>query len=515
MPLGIGVSLSHSFTPFFGDNGVRYVLFDGDSLTEASTFPEEAVDLNLPWTFDNIGAAGESIAQIVARGTATDAYFNTANSFNVLFMMGGVNNFEAVPFATAYSQLQSYWAARRAKGWTVVASTLLPAHWTGEEAGRDLAWASYRASLNALIVGDPTKYDYLADYAADPIMGPDAAALDTGLYSDGLHINNVTGAPHLAAIAGAIIEEISNNAVTAITVSPPTATVEVNDTEQFAAVLEDTYGNVRTLVTPTWSATVGSIDTNGLFTAPATVTTGSVSATVGAVSDSSAVTIEAAPGVFSPSDISGMVAWYKADSLALSDGDAVGSWADSSPNGNHVTQATAGKKPTFKTNILNGKPVVRFDGEDFLQIATLSPSVSQPTTIYCVAKDRTGINIRIVYDGIDSSHRQNMAFIGNTLSAYAGTQLTGGDGLGTSFLKTTILYNGASSSARLNGASWLSGDIGSQVLVGLTVGGLFNMATGFSLDGDIAELIIYNGLHDATQYGNVEAYFASAARWAV
>jgi len=67
---------------------------------------------------------------------------------------------------------------------------------------------------------------------------------------------------------------------------------------------------------------------------------------------------------FSPDDVSGLSLWLKADALSLNDGDPVTTWTDSSTNSNDATQATAAKKPTFKTNIVNSQPVVRFDGTD-------------------------------------------------------------------------------------------------------------------------------------------------------
>lgn len=53
-------------------------------------------------------------------------------------------------------------------------------------------------------------------------------------------------------------------------------------------------------------------------------------------------------------------AWLKADALVLNDGDAVATWADSSGNSRDATEAT--NRPTYKTGIVNSKPVVRFDG---------------------------------------------------------------------------------------------------------------------------------------------------------
>lgn len=58
--------------------------------------------------------------------------------------------------------------------------------------------------------------------------------------------------------------------------------------------------------------------------------------------------------------------WARANDLALVDGDPVSSFTDRSGNGRHATQATAAKKPTFKTGIagFNGNPCLQFDGVD-------------------------------------------------------------------------------------------------------------------------------------------------------
>lgn len=71
---------------------------------------------------------------------------------------------------------------------------------------------------------------------------------------------------------------------------------------------------------------------------------------------------ETTPG-FSPSDISGLRLWYKADSLGLSDGDSVETWADLSGNARTLTSVSS---PTFRQNILNGHPVVRFVPNDVM-----------------------------------------------------------------------------------------------------------------------------------------------------
>lgn len=94
-------------------------------------------------------------------------------------------------------------------------------------------------------------------------------------------------------------------------------------------------------------------------------------------------------GPVNPDAVTGLLFWFKADALSLSDNDPVGSWLDSSGNGLTATQADATKKPLYKTNQINTTlPVVRFDGSnDFLQF-------TQQTTIrslFVIMKHATGI----------------------------------------------------------------------------------------------------------------------------
>lgn len=67
-----------------------------------------------------------------------------------------------------------------------------------------------------------------------------------------------------------------------------------------------------------------------------------------------------------PTDISNLKLWLRADSLSasLSNNDPVTTWEDESGQNNDATQATAAKKPLFKTNqlILNALPALYFDG---------------------------------------------------------------------------------------------------------------------------------------------------------
>ena len=77
------------------------------------------------------------------------------------------------------------------------------------------------------------------------------------------------------------------------------------------------------------------------------------------------------------SEIEDLSLWLDASSLELEDGALVSSWTDLSGNENHATQDNDGNKPTFKTNILNGKPAIRFGGNNLYYYFHISLMIGQ------------------------------------------------------------------------------------------------------------------------------------------
>jgi hypothetical protein len=100
--------------------------------------------------------------------------------------------------------------------------------------------------------------------------------------------------------------------------------------------------------------------------------------------------------------ISGLQLWYDAaDSTTLYDATTGGSpvaangavarWEDKSGNARHMTQATAGSRPTYQTSQLNSLPVVTFDGSnDILTTSSAGSSGSDDFSVFFVAKTITG-----------------------------------------------------------------------------------------------------------------------------
>ena len=213
--------------------------------------------------------------------------------------------------------------------------------------------------------------------------------------------------------------------------------------------------------------------------------------------------------------------WFKADSLTtLSDGDVVTTWSESSGNGTDATQSTTSKKPVYKTAILGGKPVVRFDGtDDFL--STTNVAIQSHCTVFVVASQTNSGTSNPFFFEHSANANSNDGFyaMGSNASSLFKVRRTGhhaydsdGNWFGfRSFAIGAFVYDGALVT-RKNGvaiASSVAG--GSTVSDSSTTAGLFlGSRNGASLffEGDLAELAIYNDALTTDQIQLVERSLA-------
>src|ERR1035437_9246305 len=87
-----------------------------------------------------------------------------------------------------------------------------------------------------------------------------------------------------------------------------------------------------------------------------------------------------------PSDI---LLWLRADAGVDTLNGTVSRWHDQSDNGNDVIQTNASRQPLLVANILNGQPVIRFDGlDDRLEFTSSTPM--SKFTIFMVVKNDPG-----------------------------------------------------------------------------------------------------------------------------
>ena len=231
------------------------------------------------------------------------------------------------------------------------------------------------------------------------------------------------------------------------------------------------------------------------------------------------------PNGFSPSDISGLKLWLKADAITgLSDGDPVTTWSDSSGQGNDATQSTAGQKPLYKTAIQNSLPAVRFDATDDV-LKTQADGTLKPFSLFAVIKvadlstTRTligswnGTNNSIASGGIsiDLATASKTRFLKAEV-VVIGTSTTAPT---TSTLIVGVTYDGSGNYAFYkNGAADGSGTndqtftADRKILIGaLRPDGLI------PFNADAFELVRYDSVLDSTQRGNIHTYLNG--KWAV
>lgn len=221
--------------------------------------------------------------------------------------------------------------------------------------------------------------------------------------------------------------------------------------------------------------------------------------------------------------VAGAAAWWKADSLSLSDGDPVATWADSTGNGFDATQATSGYRPTYKTAIRNGLPVVRFTGSDAAKhhlesgVSASSAAVTMHAVVYhssisnslgtVIASTSTGAwQIDLSNSGGLRLLRQYAANVG---SSGAGTTPTG------AWYILTARYGSGAWKLRVNGTSYSgSGShtpsasrtvvMGRNPGAGAPTAGPSNEWFG----GDIGEAIYYHSALSDTDVQTNEDYLA-------
>ena len=135
--------------------------------------------------------------------------------------------------------------------------------------------------------------------------------------------------------------------------------------------------------------------------------------------------IESMP--FIPSNISGLAMWLdgadqstlftdtSATTAVTADGNLIASWRDKSTNAYLFTQATSGNRPTYKTSILNGRSITRFNGTStFLQSSATLPFYTSSTS---------GGSFFVVFMATSvASQRFLMTYQNQVTNTYCGTE---------------------------------------------------------------------------------------------
>ena len=216
-----------------------------------------------------------------------------------------------------------------------------------------------------------------------------------------------------------------------------------------------------------------------------------------------------------PLTIPGLKVWFKADAITtLADSDPLGSWTDSSGNGNNATQGSATLKPLFKANIQNSLPGVLFDGSN----DTMSFNVQSLTgdfDVFVVMKNTDAVSGSVVLTRLGNSF--NYAFL---TPAAARGGISGGSDLDNTY---AVVTGSVAALLQLNrtGTNYTAGKNGTLNPTPTVVGSntqSFNILGGYpdaptlSMEGYVFEVLIYDGTLTSGQRASIVSYLS--AKWA-
>lgn len=187
----------------------------------------------------------------------------------------------------------------------------------------------------------------------------------------------------------------------------------------------------------------------------------------------------AKPTTVSPLSVAGLHTWLEADQITgLSDGNDITTVPDSSGNG-HTATSTAGSRPTYETNELNGLPVMQHITSAKAIATAAFTNVPQPFTIITVAKMTSNPGAGLQRRAVDGQAAANSIApyaeqATGKWSMYAGVLLNNAN-YDLNWHIHSLTFNGASSKNRTDGGAGATGNAGansiSQLVVGCSITG--------------------------------------------
>lgn len=236
----------------------------------------------------------------------------------------------------------------------------------------------------------------------------------------------------------------------------------------------------------------------------------------------------------SPDSIAGLQLWLKAETITKRpDGSNVGIWLDESGNANDAVQGTSLNQPKYYSGILNGQPVIRFDGtNDYFSMPKFMNFTD--TTVLFVGLSRNSVAYGVIFQSYggaantnellqiaySSSDKDNFYARGNTTSyiSFSGTENATVTHITSVQLSgmTGKMYSNGTSNGNLSNSSYVPPTdwIGAAYATDPIIGGHADVSQGW-LNADIAEIIVYDSAISDTNRPGVECYLSLKYRISV
>jgi hypothetical protein len=226
-----------------------------------------------------------------------------------------------------------------------------------------------------------------------------------------------------------------------------------------------------------------------------------------------------------PLTVAGLKAWYDFSdattmytdlgvTLVTTDGQSIEQINDKSGQANHLTQTVAGSRPLYKTAIINGLSIGRFDAtDDKMTIAALNATVNAPLTVFCTIKLAASTSNQMLFNRADGAAGLNDVLVYNKApnwGLYSGVQAPNGGTPGTATDCVVGTFNGASSKLWVKGGASFNGNAGGPVnLTGIDLG--FSDNNSVAMNGDYGECLVYDSALSLANINTIGVYLG--AKW--
>lgn len=232
---------------------------------------------------------------------------------------------------------------------------------------------------------------------------------------------------------------------------------------------------------------------------------------------SGCVTPNTEPTYSSPPSSAGQVLWLDANdctTISLASGGTVTKWADKSGRGYDVSQSTSGYRPVYTTNVLNSKPIIRFDGTDDVLTNTSFMNFTNITMIG-VGKYNSGDTTQAIAEvSTNTTNRGALLFYETADSKFRSWDGTMDSTVYTETLPVTHIFSGVSDGT--NDYYYVDGSLKQSVASGTLTSttdrvhiGQLVSATTYAMKGDIGEVLVYDRALTNSERESVESYLAS------
>ena len=223
-----------------------------------------------------------------------------------------------------------------------------------------------------------------------------------------------------------------------------------------------------------------------------------------------------------PTDIGDCELWLdSSDSSTITEtSGSVSQWNDKSGNGNNATQGVGANQPTTGTSNQNGNNVLDFADDQFLELPSdLYPIPSDDNTVFVVSRrnSETG-SVAAAFAGAGGGQNRWITFYNTTVGSISFRN----DGAGASSVSSSGNTNtqfqiirgrreGTTQAIAINSGSESSNtNATNATITSLDIGGV---GTSLSLEGEVAEVIVYSRSLTSTEISDVENYLA--AKWGI